>query len=145
MIAAGLSVFQLFLIVLFGGLFVGSLVAFLRGRTTRAEGILRLIVFGVATIAAIRPKLTTDAAELLGIGRGADLLLYITVLVMLMGFWMTYVRLRRLRRQLTLLVRATALEQATGLVDLARLESASNPDNDTNAADRSNPESPDPA
>ena len=122
MIGWGTSLFQAFLIVLFAGLFLASLIALIRGRVTRAEGFLRLAVFAAATVAAIWPAITTVAAGFLGIGRGTDLLLYITVLVMLMGFWMTYVRLRRLRRQITLLVRQDTLERATDLLEQARRE-----------------------
>ena len=122
MIGWGMHMFQAFLIALFVGLFLVSLVALLRGRITRGEGFLRLIVFAAASVAAIWPAITTIIAEFLGIGRGTDLLLYIMVLVMLMGFWMTYVRLRRLRRQITLLVRQDALENAGDLLRQARRE-----------------------
>ncbi|MEK7731822.1 MAG: DUF2304 family protein, partial [Planctomycetota bacterium] len=45
-------------------------------------------------------------------GRGADLVLYCAVIVMLIGFFMVYARLRRLRRDLTLLSRHLAIRDA---------------------------------
>ena len=53
-------------------------------------------------------------ARWLGIGRGADLVSYLAIGVMFVGFFVTYVRLRALRRELTLLVRRVALHQAGG-------------------------------
>ena len=51
-------------------------------------------------------------ARKLGIGRGADLLLYCSVGVMMVGFLMVYIRLGRLRREITLIVRHLALKES---------------------------------
>ena len=48
----------------------------------------------------------------MGISRGTDLLLYIMVLAVLQGFLLVYLRLRRVRRELTILVRKLALLEA---------------------------------
>ncbi len=63
-------------------------------------------------IAIIRPGVTKIIANALGIGRGADLLLYCTVVAMMVGFLMIYARMRRLRREMTLLVRHLAIRDA---------------------------------
>ena len=49
----------------------------------------------------------------MGIGRGADLVLYCAVVVMMIGFLMTYSRLRHIQRELTLVVRHIAKREAT--------------------------------
>jgi len=51
-------------------------------------------------------------AHALGIGRGADLVFYCAVVIMMIGFWMVYVRLRGLRREMTMLVRHLAILEA---------------------------------
>lgn len=62
--------------------------------------------------ALLWPKLTVVVAKRMGIGRGADLVLYISVVLMLVGFFYIYTRFRRLDRQLTQLVRSLAVESA---------------------------------
>lgn len=48
----------------------------------------------------------------MGIGRGADLVFYCAVLAIMVRFWMVYIRLRRLRQEITLLVRHLAVREA---------------------------------
>jgi hypothetical protein len=67
------------------------------------------LLWAAAGLAVIQPDLTTKVAHTVGIRRGADLLLYCAVVAMIAGFLMIYVRLRRLRREITLLVRELAL------------------------------------
>jgi hypothetical protein len=54
----------------------------------------------------------SSVAHLLGIGRGADLVSYCGIVAMLVGFWMVYIRLLRLRREVTLTVRRLAILEA---------------------------------
>ena len=65
-----------------------------------------------AALAVVWPDATTRIARFVGLGRGVNLLLYCTVVVMMAGFFMVYIRLRRVRQELTLLVRHLAILQA---------------------------------
>ena len=89
-----------------------SLVAMARGWSTRREGLVWAFVWLCTGVAIARPDLTVIVAGAMGIGRGADLVLYCAVIVMLIGFFMVYARLRRLRRDLTLLSRHLAIRDA---------------------------------
>lgn len=106
--------FQTLGVVLLGALIVLSLAAVFLGRATRREGIAWALVWFCAAVAIIRPELTVRVAKALGIGRGADLVLYCSVVAMMVGFMMVYIRLRRLQRELTLVVRHLALREASG-------------------------------
>ena len=64
------------------------------------------------TLAVAFPDLTPRVAKSVGIGRGADLVLYCAVLFMLAGFFFVYLRLVRLRRYVTELVRHIAILEA---------------------------------
>jgi hypothetical protein len=68
------------------------------------------LVWVAAGIAIAIPNSTTVVARALGIVRGADLVSYTSVLFGLVGFFIVYVRLRRLNRTVTLLVRSMALQ-----------------------------------
>jgi hypothetical protein len=106
-----MSTFQVILIVALALLIVLTIVAIASGWSSRRGLVAWLVVWTAGLVAAILPDATTRVANSLGIERGKDLLLYCTTLAMLVGFFMVYVRLRRLRRQLTLLTRRIALDE----------------------------------
>jgi hypothetical protein len=81
-----------------------------RGAIRRRIAAFWLLVWIGAGVAALWPQGTLLAARVLGIGRGADLVMYCSVLAMLAGFFYIYTRFRRLDRAFTLLVRRLAIE-----------------------------------
>ena len=103
------QVIALLVVVLF---LIVTLAAMFRGWATRREGLLWTLVWLAAGVAIAWPDVTKRVANALGIGRGADLVLYSAVVVMLVGFLMVYVRLRRIQRELTLIVRHIAIRDA---------------------------------
>ena len=107
-----MNLFQILAVSVVTGLLALSLLAMARGWATRREGLAWAFVWLCADIAIARPNLTTLVARTIGIRRGADLVLYCAVIVMLMGFFMVYARLRRLRRDLTVLTRHLAIREA---------------------------------
>lgn len=104
--------FQIFLLSVLP--LVGAVVAALtlRGGIGRLAGAAWLAVIGAGIVFALHPDWTTSIAHLLGISRGTDLLLYLLVLAVLQGFLLIYLKLRRVRRELTLLVRELAIRDA---------------------------------
>lgn len=106
--------YQIIAVSILGLLLLISLTAMFRGWATRREGAAWSAIFLAAIVATIRPQITQDIANALDIDRGADLVFYCGVLVMMVGFWMTYLRMRRLRRDVTLLVRHIAILEARG-------------------------------
>jgi hypothetical protein len=121
--------FQLVLLVLIGSLLVGSIVALIKGWFGRREGLIWLAVWLAAGVTVLWPNVTSRLAKAVGIGRGADLVFYCAILVLLCGIWMLYIRLRRVRREITLLVRHVALLDAEReLASDKPLNAASKPD-----------------
>lgn len=107
-----MNLFQSLVVVLFVVLSLLTLSAGLRGTVRK-----RIVVFWLAlwvggSVAVVWPHTTAMVAHSLGIGRGADLLLYSTALVMIVAFFYVYTRFRRVERQLTLLVRRLAIQNA---------------------------------
>ena len=107
-----MNLFQILAVAIVAALFCLSVLAALRGWATRREGLAWALVWLATGVAIVQPNLTVRVARALGIGRGADLVLYCAVIVMLVGFFMVYARLRRLRRDLTILTRHLALRDA---------------------------------
>lgn len=75
----------------------------------------RLFFMGQLVVGAVLvlfPELANRAAALVGVGRGADLLLYLLVLAAYAGGLLTLAKFRRLERQLTILTRQLAIRDA---------------------------------
>jgi hypothetical protein len=107
-----MSLFQILLLVVLEVVAVTALVCSLKGRLGPRVTSFMAFVCGLGTGAVLWPEMTSKVDEAVGIGRGADLVLYCAVVFMLIGFFMVYLRLRRQRRIITLLVRHLALAEA---------------------------------
>jgi small membrane protein len=77
-----------------------------------------LVWLGTASI-IIFPDATSFVAHLLGIGRGADLIVYLSLLISFYLIFRLYVALARLEHTITALVSAIALEQLSESVNSA--------------------------
>lgn len=71
------------------------------------------VLFGlVGVVMAVMPDWTNTLAQLVGVGRGADLLTYLGLVGLIFLCLLLYSKLRDLESSLTDLVRAIAIEQA---------------------------------
>lgn len=84
----------------------------LGGRGSRLAVGLRLAVWVLAIAAVGDPALLTRLANLLGVQRGADLVLYVLAFAFVAATFYLYGRYTQLQRQLTLVVRHLAIGQA---------------------------------
>lgn len=109
-----MSPFQIVLIVALGGMAAFVIQATIRQRLGRPAGLIWTVILLGGILASIDPDGTTRVARQLGISRGTDLILYLLVLAVLQGFLIFYLRLRRVRRELTILVRRLAILEAPG-------------------------------
>ena len=75
-----------------------------------------LVWIGTASV-IIFPDATSWLAHLLGIGRGADLIIYTSLLISFYLIFRIYLALARLEQAITKVVRAIALEQLPESVD----------------------------
>lgn len=75
----------------------------------------RLIVISlgfVATLLVIFPEISVKAAQWLGVGRGADLLIYLSLVGILFIYLMLFSKIRQLEERLTHLARSHAIENS---------------------------------
>lgn len=73
------------------------------------EAIAWSTVWVAAAIVVARPEATSEVAQFLGVGRGADLILYAAMITLLVLVFQLHIAHHRLERQLTELVRKQAL------------------------------------
>lgn len=69
-------------------------------------------LIGAAAAAIIFPDITQAAADLVGVGRGTDLVLYMTVVVVMFVLLHYYTKFVELQRQLTEVTRELAILRA---------------------------------
>jgi hypothetical protein len=99
-------------IILIAGVLLIVLSFVSKFRKTIIDFALLLLLSLVALVIILDPGLTTKIAQLLGVGRGADLLLYLSVLI----FWFLviklYARIRTLEKGMTEILRQQAIHNA---------------------------------
>jgi hypothetical protein len=105
-----MTTFQWLAIPLLLFLFLGSAAATLRRRMKLRGGAFWSLLWLASATAIAWPDITVRVARFLGIGRGADLVLYLAVVGMSIGFVLVFLRLRRIEENLTKVVRTIALE-----------------------------------
>ncbi|MGD8278973.1 MAG: DUF2304 domain-containing protein [Gemmatimonadota bacterium] len=107
-----MNTFQWIAIPILGLLFLRAVFRLAAGARPRWWLLVSAAIWLAAAITILIPDLTTDIAHTLGIGRGADLLIYIVAILFIASFFFFYNRYRRLEAELTRLVRQLALEKA---------------------------------
>jgi hypothetical protein len=104
--------FQWICIACLGSLTLIELARVFWDRGSKRNTLLRGMVWLTALVAIMMPHLASDVAHLVGISRGADLVLYTLCLTFLMSTFFIYSRYVRLRNEMTLLVRHVAIREA---------------------------------
>ncbi len=111
--------FQLIGIALFACLIVTQVSRMIRRRSIPRSSLAWLSVWTAGIVSLFAPDEMTRIARALGVNRGADLLLYVSVLCGLLIAFVIYTRMRQTDRQITLIVRQLALSTAEIPVDFA--------------------------
>jgi hypothetical protein len=71
-----------------------------------------IVLTGAAIASVINPNLTTSAANLVGVTRGTDLVLYLFIVIFIATSIGSYFRFREQDRRLVEVVRASAIREA---------------------------------
>jgi hypothetical protein len=105
------------LVLVTGFIFIG-LYFVIRLKKRLLDIVLLFAMISGGILFALRPDITNILARELGVGRGADLVFYISILL----FWFVslklYARIRKLEQQVTSLIREGAIRNATEIMDL---------------------------
>jgi small membrane protein len=107
-----LTTFQLITLPLLAALVVATAIQIGRRRLATRFGVAWIVLWIAAAISIADPNLLVALAHFLGIGRGADLVLYLSILFTFVAFFITYLRFRRVDEQLTKIVRHLAIRDA---------------------------------
>ncbi len=99
------------ILLITGVAFIG-LYFFIRLRKSLFDLLLLLVLIATAVLFILSPDLTNQLAAKLGVGRGADLVFYTSILIFWFVIMKLYARIRRLEQKLTNIVRDKAITEA---------------------------------
>lgn len=85
---------------------------FKKGELSLKEFILWAVLWLIIIIATISPKTTDIAANFLGVGRGYDLSVYISIIVLFYLMFRIMVKIDKMDRNITKIVREVAIKEA---------------------------------
>ncbi len=100
------------LVLLTGVAFI-SLYFIIRLKKKLLDLVLLLALIVAALIFIIWPDLTTALAQKLGVGRGADLVFYLSILIFWFVVLKLYARIRQLEKSFTQIIREDAIKKAS--------------------------------
>ena len=107
-----MTTFQLITLPIVVAMIVATAVAVARRALTMRYGVIFIAVWLGAAVGIAQPLILAKLAAFLGIGRGVDLVLYLSILAFFIAFFRVYLRFRRLDEQLTEIVRHLAIRDA---------------------------------
>jgi hypothetical protein len=107
-----MNTIQLVGLALFAFLITVNVSRMIRRRSVPRSSLAWLCIWSSGIVALLFPDQMTRIARILGVNRGADLLLYVSVLSGLLIAFVIYTRMRTTDRQITLIVRQLALTSA---------------------------------
>ncbi len=105
-----MTVIQWVLILIAAAAVMGAVVRFRRGGMTLKPLVLWLIFWAAAVVVVLRPETASGVARIFGVGRGADVVVYLAIAV---AFWLLFrlfAKIEDLERRMTKLVRELALK-----------------------------------
>ena len=82
------------------------------GKINRIGAAMWSLLWIAVGVVVLQPEFTTVVAGLVGVGRGVDLVIYLSLLGILAILFRLYSRLEEVEREITRLVRTLALERA---------------------------------
>ena len=107
-----MTTFQIVTLPLIALIVLATVIQISRRRLAPRFGFGWMVLWVAAAVSIADPEILVRAAHFLGIGRGADLVLYLSVIFSFLAFFITYLRFRRVEEQLTTIVRHIAIRDA---------------------------------
>ena len=104
-----MTTFQIVTLPLIALIVLATVIQISRRRLAPRFGFAWMVLWVAAAVSIADPEILVRAAHFLGIGRGADLVLYLSVIFSFSAFFITYLRFRRVEEQLTTIVRHIAI------------------------------------
>jgi hypothetical protein len=106
-----MSVIQLILVAFAVFAVSRVVIRFRRGGLPIVHLVLWTLFWSATIVVALRPSTTSRVASALGVGRGADVVVYLALVLVFYLLFRSFGRIEELERQITRVVRAAALRE----------------------------------
>jgi len=104
-------IIQLLLIIFICYVVSRTILRFKKGDISSQELFIWLLFWGIVAGASLFPQKTDVVAQFLGVSRGADLLVYLSIIVLFFIVFKIIVKLEKIDHDITRLVRNQALDK----------------------------------
>ncbi len=105
-----MTVIQIFIIAAACFSLFRAVVQFRKGSLTIAWLVFWLVFWSAAGTVAVLPQTTDIVARFFGVGRGADFVIYLSLIILFALSFRMFVKLEHVEREITSLVRKLAIE-----------------------------------
>lgn len=107
-----MNIFQVGGLVFSATMIALCLITMKRRQLRRSIGSLWILFWSASATAILKPDITRIIARALGIGRGADLVFYFGILATAIGFFLFFLRFKKLETDITKIVRHISVQEA---------------------------------
>lgn len=101
---------QIILFIIFGAAIIRTILRFRVGKLKASELVLWLAIWGGALIFSVMPNASFYFARLFGVGRGADLVVYLALVILFLLVFKVISKQETLEANITKLVRSAAIQ-----------------------------------
>ncbi len=105
-----MSIIQIFIVAFSLFAIVRTLRQFRRGKLTIAFLFLWILFWIAVGVVVMMPQTTNTLAHFVGVGRGVDVIMYVSILVLFYALFRMVVRIEEVEREITKLVRRLAID-----------------------------------
>jgi len=105
-----MNIIQIIIIVIAVFAVSRALWQFRKGALTIAMLAFWVLFWIIAGIVAVLPQTTDVVARFVGVGRGADMVIYLSLIILFLLVFRMFVRIEDVEREITRLVRSNALK-----------------------------------
>lgn len=106
-----MTLIQFFIIVFSLFAIVKTLKQFRTGKLTLAVLFLWMIFWVIVGVVVLLPQTTNTLARVVGVGRGVDAIMYVSIIALFYAVFKLLVRIEDTQREITKLVRTLALQK----------------------------------
>lgn len=104
-------------VILSVGLLLICFYSYRRLRSSYVDAILILLFMAAGLVFIFFPELSNRVAHFLGVGRGADMIFYISILFFAFLIMKLYAKTRKLEQMITKIIRDESLKNASSSMD----------------------------
>lgn len=106
-----MTVIQILLVIFVAMALLGTVARFRKGGLSAAQLLLWSLLWTAVGVVAVRPETTSVLATYVGVGRGADLIVYLALLALFYLQFRMFAKIETLEREITKVVRKDAIDR----------------------------------